>query len=94
MPMGCWFASERTFHDIGKMFKPEYFIENQSGGHQSARFALQPAMSTLVIIAHVKDGADLARDATDLPEPIIDLILQHHGTTLGGILLSGSGASK
>jgi putative nucleotidyltransferase with HDIG domain len=68
------------FHDIGKMFKPEYFIENQSAGinqHDS----LQPAMSTLVIIAHVKDGADLAR-SHHLPEPIVDFILQHHGTTL------------
>lgn len=68
------------FHDIGKMFKPEYFIENQSAGinqHDS----LQPAMSTLVIIAHVKDGADLARNH-HLPEPIVDFILQHHGTTL------------
>jgi hypothetical protein len=67
------------FHDIGKMFKPEYFIENQSGVNQHD--SLQPAMSTLVIIAHVKDGADLARNH-HLPQPIIDLILQHHGTTL------------
>jgi membrane-associated HD superfamily phosphohydrolase len=42
---------------------------------------LQPAMSTLVIIAHVKDGADLAR-SHHLPEPIVDFIMQHHGTTL------------
>ncbi|QDV64120.1 HD family phosphohydrolase [Crateriforma conspicua] len=68
------------FHDIGKMFKPEYFIENQSGG-VNQHDSLQPAMSTLVIIAHVKDGADLAR-SHHLPEPIIDFILQHHGTTL------------
>ncbi|MEL6105890.1 MAG: HDIG domain-containing metalloprotein [Planctomycetota bacterium] len=67
------------FHDIGKMFKPEYFIENQSGVNQHD--SLQPAMSTLVIIAHVKDGADLARKH-HLPQPLIDLILQHHGTTL------------
>lgn len=67
------------FHDIGKMFKPEYFIENQSGVNQHD--SLQPAMSTLVIIAHVKDGADLARNH-HLPQPIIDLIMQHHGTTL------------
>jgi putative nucleotidyltransferase with HDIG domain len=67
------------FHDIGKMFKPEYFIENQSGVNQHD--SLQPAMSTLVIIAHVKDGADLARNH-HLPQPLIDLILQHHGTTL------------
>jgi len=68
------------FHDIGKMFKPGYFIENQaqdSNLHES----LLPAMSTLVIIAHVKDGADLAR-AHHLPRSIIDFIEQHHGTTL------------
>ncbi|NND96832.1 MAG: HDIG domain-containing protein [Pirellulaceae bacterium] len=68
------------FHDIGKMFKPEYFIENQSSG-VNQHDTLQPAMSTLVIIAHVKDGADLAR-SHHLPEPIVDFILQHHGTTL------------
>jgi len=68
------------FHDIGKMFKPDYFIENQGQG-PNQHDALQPAMSTLVIIAHVKDGADLAR-SHHLPEPIIDFILQHHGTTL------------
>ena len=68
------------YHDIGKMFKPEYFIENQppdANVHES----LVPAMSTLVIVAHVKDGADLARQH-GLPQPIIDLLLQHHGTTL------------
>lgn len=68
------------FHDIGKMLKPGYFIENQ-GQDPSQHDALVPAMSTLVIIAHVKDGADLARQ-NKLPECIIDFILQHHGTTL------------
>jgi len=68
------------FHDIGKMLKPGYFIENQGqGGNQHD--ALVPAMSTLVIIAHVKDGADLARQ-NRLPQRIIDFIEQHHGTTL------------
>src|SRR5690606_38457126 len=68
------------FHDIGKMLKPGYFIENQSSGG-NRHDSLVPAMSTLVIIAHVKDGADLARQ-NRLPEPIIDFIQQHHGTTL------------
>lgn len=68
------------FHDIGKMFKPDYFIENQGQG-PNQHDTLQPAMSTLVIIAHVKDGADLAR-SHHLPEPIVQFILQHHGTTL------------
>jgi putative nucleotidyltransferase with HDIG domain len=68
------------FHDIGKMLKPSYFVENQ-GPEGSRHESLQPAMSTLVIIAHVKDGADLARQHR-LPQTIIDFIEQHHGTTL------------
>jgi putative nucleotidyltransferase with HDIG domain len=68
------------YHDIGKMLKPDYFVENQSPG-SNRHDTLVPAMSTLIIIAHVKDGADLARQH-DLPQPIIDFIEQHHGTTL------------
>jgi putative nucleotidyltransferase with HDIG domain len=68
------------FHDIGKMLKPDYFIENQSRDFNRHE-TLVPAMSTLVIIAHIKDGSDLARQHR-LPQPIIDLIVQHHGTTL------------
>jgi len=68
------------FHDIGKMLKPSYFVENQ-GPEGNRHETLQPAMSTLVIIAHVKDGADLARQHR-LPQSIIDFIEQHHGTTL------------
>jgi putative nucleotidyltransferase with HDIG domain len=68
------------FHDIGKMLKPAYFVENQ-GADGNRHESLQPAMSTLVIIAHVKDGADLAR-RHHLPQSIIDFIEQHHGTTL------------
>ncbi|MFO0908546.1 MAG: HDIG domain-containing protein [Isosphaeraceae bacterium] len=68
------------FHDIGKMLKPHYFVENQVGG-ENRHTSLAPAMSTLIIIGHVKDGVDLGRQH-HLPEPIIDLIEQHHGTTL------------
>ena len=68
------------FHDIGKVFKPEYFIENQTCG-VNQHDLLQPAMSKLIIVAHVKDGADLAK-SNGLPEPIIEFIQQHHGTTL------------
>jgi putative nucleotidyltransferase with HDIG domain len=68
------------FHDIGKMLKPGYFVENQ-GQEGSRHEGLVPAMSTLVIIAHIKDGADLARQH-HLPQPIIDMIEQHHGTML------------
>ena len=68
------------FHDIGKMLKPGYFVENQ-GVDSSRHEQLLPAMSKLIIIAHIKDGADLARQH-HLPQPIIDFILEHHGTTL------------
>jgi len=68
------------FHDIGKMLKPGYFVENQ-GQDANRHDSLVPAMSTLIIIAHIKDGADLARQH-HLPESIVDFIQQHHGTTL------------
>jgi putative nucleotidyltransferase with HDIG domain len=67
------------FHDCGKMLKPAYFVENQ--GEENRHEALVPAMSTLIIIAHVKEGVELARQH-NLPQPIIDLIAEHHGTTL------------
>ena len=69
------------FHDIGKMLKPHYFVENQGAGGENRHANLAPAMSTLIIIGHVKDGAELARQHK-LPSRIIDLIEQHHGTTL------------
>jgi cyclic-di-AMP phosphodiesterase PgpH len=69
------------FHDIGKMLKPKYFIENIKKGDESRHEHLAPAMSTLIIIGHVKDGVDLARQH-NLPRQIIDFIEQHHGTTL------------
>jgi putative nucleotidyltransferase with HDIG domain len=68
------------FHDIGKMLKPHYFVENLAGA-TNRHANLAPAMSTLIIIGHVKDGVDLGRQH-HLPEKIIDLIEQHHGTTL------------
>ncbi len=69
------------FHDIGKMLKPRYFIENVQAGSESRHEHLAPAMSTLIIIGHVKDGVDLAQQH-HLPRQLIDFIEQHHGTTL------------
>ncbi|WP_437187201.1 HD family phosphohydrolase [Planctomicrobium sp. SH668] len=69
------------FHDIGKMLKPQYFVENMQDGSVSRHAQLNPAMSTLIIIGHVKDGVDLG-EQYGLPAPIIDIIEQHHGTTL------------
>jgi cyclic-di-AMP phosphodiesterase PgpH len=68
------------FHDIGKMRKPEYFVENQSA-EENKHNNLVPTMSTLVIIAHVKDGVEMARQHY-LPGAVLDIIQQHHGTTL------------
>ncbi|HRA86761.1 MAG TPA: HDIG domain-containing protein [Planctomycetaceae bacterium] len=69
------------FHDIGKMLKPEYFIENMTEGSANPHNTLAPAMSTLIIIGHVKDGLELAEEH-NLPEPLVNFIEQHHGTTL------------
>jgi len=68
------------YHDIGKMNKPDYFVENQSGG-PSKHEKLSPAMSLLVIVGHVKDGIELAKEY-NLPKPLIHFIESHHGTTL------------
>jgi putative nucleotidyltransferase with HDIG domain len=67
------------YHDIGKMNKPEYFVENQRGVNPHDR--LSPSMSALIIASHVKDGIKMAREG-GLPEQIIDIIPQHHGTKL------------
>ena len=68
-----------SFHDLGKMLKPQYFIENQRG-EENPHDRLTPSMSALVIINHVKEGIELAR-RHGLPRPIVDMIPQHHGTS-------------
>ncbi len=68
------------YHDIGKMNKPEYFVENQMGG-PNRHTRLSPAMSLLVIVGHVKDGVELAREY-GLPRALHHYIESHHGTTL------------
>jgi putative nucleotidyltransferase with HDIG domain len=68
------------YHDIGKIKKPAYFVENQVGG-ENKHEKLAPSMSSLILISHVKDGVDLARKHR-LGESIADIIGQHHGTNL------------
>ena len=70
------------YHDIGKMKKPLYFIENQGKG-ENRHDKLSPRMSSLVIISHVKDGCELAATC-QLGRKITDIIRQHHGTSLVG----------
>ncbi|MBI5865623.1 MAG: HDIG domain-containing protein [Planctomycetes bacterium] len=69
------------YHDIGKTNKPEYFVENQSAGEASRHERLSPAMSVLIIINHVKDGIEMAREY-HIPDALKPFIAEHHGTTL------------
>src|SRR5262249_38068240 len=68
------------FHDIGKLVKPEYFTENMNF-ERNPHDDLAPTMSALIIIAHVKEGVDLALKH-GLGQQVIDVIQQHHGTSL------------
>ncbi|MEJ2661050.1 MAG: HDIG domain-containing protein, partial [Desulfobacteraceae bacterium] len=68
------------YHDIGKVKKPLYFIENQTNG-KNKHDKLAPSMSSLILIAHIKDGIEIARQ-NKLGQAIIDTIQQHHGTSL------------
>jgi putative nucleotidyltransferase with HDIG domain len=68
------------YHDIGKIKKPLYFVENQMRG-ENRHEKLAPSMSSLILISHVKDGVELAKQQR-LGKEIIDTIEQHHGTGL------------
>ncbi len=68
------------YHDIGKMKKPLYFIENQMGT-ENRHEKLAPSMSALILISHVKEGIELAKEYK-LGQEIMDIIQQHHGTSL------------
>lgn len=68
------------YHDIGKMKQPLYFIENQSGG-KNKHDKLAPSMSSLILMAHIKSGVEIAKE-NKMGQAIIDTIKQHHGTSL------------
>ncbi|MCX5901586.1 MAG: HDIG domain-containing protein [Proteobacteria bacterium] len=68
------------YHDIGKIKKPLYFVENQKGG-ENKHDRLTPSMSSLIITSHVKDGIEIARQHR-LGRIIQDIIAQHHGTSI------------
>ncbi len=72
------------YHDIGKLYKPEYFVENETPGGPSVadrHNQLTPAISALIIIGHAKEGVRMA-EVYGMPRIIVDLIKQHHGTSL------------
>lgn len=82
--IGAWGLLCRVgalYHDVGKFVTPEYFVENQKSLSDSQHNNLTPSMSALVIINHVKNGVVLAKKWR-LPQRVIDMIEQHHGTTL------------
>jgi putative nucleotidyltransferase with HDIG domain len=68
------------YHDIGKINKPSYFVENEIGS-TSRHVELSPAMSQLIIVGHVKDGIEMAKEY-GLPAVLRQFIETHHGTTL------------
>ncbi len=68
------------YHDVGKIKRPYFFIENQLAA-ENPHDKIAPTLSTLILTSHVKDGADLAREHK-LPQQVIDIIEQHHGTGL------------
>ncbi|MEC7840031.1 MAG: HDIG domain-containing metalloprotein [Chlamydiota bacterium] len=77
---GLFCRVSTLYHDIGKMVTPQYFTENQQAG-MNIHQLLTPLESAQVIIAHVSEGVVMARKA-GLPEQFIDIIKEHHGTTL------------
>jgi putative nucleotidyltransferase with HDIG domain len=68
------------YHDVGKIHKPDYFVENQMGG-ENRHLNLSPSLSLRIIQSHVKDGVELAKEY-HLPTSIMPIIEQHHGTTV------------
>lgn len=67
------------YHDIGKIRRPHFFVENQN--IENAHDRINPTLSALVITSHIKDGVEIARESK-LPRVVIDVIGQHHGTSL------------
>jgi len=67
------------YHDIGKIQRPEYFVENQDG--KNPHDEISPSMSKMIITSHIKDGIELAREY-GLREDVIQFIRQHHGTSV------------
>ncbi len=68
------------YHDIGKMKRPQFFVENQLGG-ENPHDKLSPHLSARVIASHVRDGVEYGRKAA-LPREIVNIIRSHHGTTI------------
>ena len=74
------------YHDIGKMKRPEFFVENQKGG-ENPHDKIKSSLSALIITSHTKDGYIMGKQHK-LPKELLNIILEHHGTTLVGYFYS------
>ncbi|MDD5528626.1 MAG: HDIG domain-containing protein [bacterium] len=70
------------YHDMGKLKKPNYFVENQGEKHRTSK--IKPELNALVVISHVKEGVELAQ-SEGFPKEIVDIIASHHGTTMASM---------
>ncbi|HWR38105.1 MAG TPA: HDIG domain-containing protein [Patescibacteria group bacterium] len=68
------------YHDIGKIKRPYFFIENQVGA-ENPHDKIAPSLSTLIVTSHIRDGEELCREY-QIPAVIVDIVRQHHGTML------------
>lgn len=79
------------YHDVGKLARPAFFVENQAGG-ASPHANTSPTLSALIITAHVREGVELAEQHR-LPPEVIDIIRQHHGTSVVSYFYSKAAAN-
>ena len=70
------------FHDVGKIKRPAFFVENQAGG-ENPHDTTSPSLSARIITAHVREGVELANQYR-LPQEVVDIVRQHHGTSVVG----------
>ncbi|MHB1017347.1 MAG: HD family phosphohydrolase [Coriobacteriia bacterium] len=68
------------FHDVGKVRRPAFFVENQAGG-TNPHNATSPSLSARIITAHVREGVELAEEYR-LPQEVVDIVREHHGTSV------------
>jgi hypothetical protein len=69
------------YHDIGKMIRPEYFIENQTESERNRHESLRSTLSVSILRSHIKDGVEIAK-RNKLPQAVIEIIQQHHGASV------------
>ncbi len=77
---GAFIKAGALYHDVGKLRRPQFFIENQQYGAENVHDELSPTLSALIIISHVRDGYELSMEYK-VPQKIRQFILEHHGTT-------------